>query len=368
MSAPTKRPLVSIIILNYNGSKYIANCLNSIFESLYSPFEIIFVDNGSTDDSLSIVNGFEKLTRNQRLIIVRNSSNFGYAKGNNIGAAYAQGEYLVFLNNDTMVEPGWLRELVDAIAGNQEIGAAQSKLLALNHNERVFDSAGDFIDFYCSVFRRAAGERDFGQYETMSEVFSARGACMLVRHSALKEVGGFDPAFILGFEDIDLCWRIRLRGYKIVYVPQAVVFHKGFGTSSYLRKVSRDPQPLLMIKNFDTFNLSRYLSTYLVITMTAFVLDILLHRRNLSSALGRFNAIRWVMLNFRSVLAKRYVVQRVIRRVPDSRVKRMMLQSSLALYTRFVVEQHRAMSNPVRLEKLYKWYFSKTDPRKCKIK
>jgi hypothetical protein len=367
LSDPVKRPLVSVIILNYNGSRFIANCLNSIFESIYSDFEIIFVDNASTDESISIVNGFKKLARSQRLIIVRNSSNLGYAKGNNIGVAHARGEYLVFLNNDTVVEPRWLQELVDAVATDRDIGAAQSKLLVLDRDERVFDSAGDFIDFYCLAFRRAAGERDLGQYETMEEVFSARGACMLVRHSILKEIGGFDPDFVLEFEDIDLCWRIRLRGYKVVYVPRSVIFHKGFGTLSHFRKVSRDPQPLLMIKNYDASNLLFFLPPYLVVTLGAFVLDIL-ERRNLSLALDRSNAIRWAALNLRSILVKRYVVQRIIRRVPDSRVKRVMLQSSLALYMRFMVEAHHAMPAPLRLEKLYRWYFSRTDPYRRKIK
>lgn len=362
-----KHPLVSVVILNYNGAQYIVNCLNSVLGSFNISFEVIFVDNASTDDSLSIVDGLKKVAKNHQLTIVRNSSNLGFAQGNNIGMAYARGEYLVFLNNDTVVEPAWLQELVTAMVLDQEIGAAQSKLLMLNDRERIFDSAGDFMDFYGTVLRRAADEKDLGQYETLEEVLSARGACMIVRHSVLKEVGGFDPAFVLGYEDIDLCWRIRLRGYKVVYVPKSVVFHKGYGTSSYLRKVSRDPQPLLMIKNYDAFNLSLYLSPYLVITIATFVLGIL-YRRNLSSALGRFNTIRWAILNFRSILVKRYVVQRVIRRVPDNRVKRMMLQSSLALYTRFVVEVHHVMPYPVRLEELYKWYFSKTDPYRCKIK
>jgi GT2 family glycosyltransferase len=367
LSSSAEPPLVSIIILNHNGSRFIANCLNSIFESLYPAFEIIFVDNASTDDSLSIVNGFKKLARSQRLIIVRNSSNLGYAEGNNIGASYAQGTYLVFLNNDTRVEPTWLQELVDAVARDQDIIAAQSKLLLFERNERVFDSAGDFIDFFCSAFRRGVGERDFGQYETMEEVFSARGACMLIRHSIFKEVGGFDPGFPIEFEDIDLCWRIRLGGYKVVYVPRSVVFHKGHGTISDLRKVRRDPQPLLMIKNYDASNLLFFLSLYFVVTLGAFVNDIL-ERRNRSSVLARFNAIRWTILNLRSVLEKRYAIQRVIRRVPDNRVKRMMLQPSLALYTRFLLEMRRAMPNQLRLEKLYKWYFSKTDPYRRKTK
>jgi len=359
-----KWPLVSIIILNYNGSMYLANCLGSVLKSSYDPFEIVLVDNASTDDSISIV---KELFKDDRIVIIRNSSNMGFAEGNNVGAEYVRGDYLVFLNNDTKVEPRWLEELVKVMESDPKIGAAQSKLLMLNHDGRIIDSTGDFVDFYGVAIQRDLGEEDVGQHENVEEVFSARGASMIVRHNVLKQVGGFDPDFVLGCEDIDLCWRIRLRGYKVVYVPWSVVFHRGHGTSSCLRKIRRDPIPLLLIKNYDAFNLLLYLFPYSVFTCGAFILDIFL-RRNLFLALGRFNAIRWAIFNLRSILVKRYVVQRVIRRVPDSRVKRMMLQSNLALYTRFVVDAHHAMPIPVRLEKLYKWYFSKTDPYKCKIK
>lgn len=362
-----KHPLVSIIIPNYNGSHYIVNCLNSVFGSFYSDFEVIFVDNASTDDSLLIVNSFKKVAKNHQLTIIPNSSNLGFAQGNNIGIAYARGEYLVFLNNDTVVEPTWLQEMVTAMVLDQEIGAAQSKLLILNDRERIFDSAGDFMDFYGTVLRRGGGEKDLGQYETRTEVFSARGACMIVRQSVLKEVGGFDPSFVLGFEDVDLCWRIRLRGYKIVYVPRSIVFHKGYGTPSHLRNVRQEPLPLLMIKNYDAFNLLLYLSPYLVFTLISFILDILL-RRNLFLALNRFNELRWVMLNLRSILTKRQIVQGLVRRVPDKTVKKMMLQSNLGLYTRFVLEERHAIHNPMLKEKLLNRYFLKTDPHGFNLK
>lgn len=308
------------------------------------------------------MNGIQNVTKKHKIVIIRNSSNLGFAKGNNIGAKYAAGEYLIFLNNDTVVELTWLRELVTVMQADPKIGAAQSKLLALDHTERIFDSAGDFIDFYGITLSRAAGEQDLGQYETIEEVFSARGACMIVRQSVLKEVGGFDPGFVLGYEDIDLCWRIRLRGYKVVYVPRSVVFHKGYGTSSYLRKVSRDPHPLLMIKNYDVFNLTLYFPPYLLVTLGAFVLDVFL-RRNLYLAFSRFDTMRWVIFNFRGILAKRYVVQRLIRRVPDKTVKRMMLQSNFISHTRLILEM-RAV--PDRQEKLGK-YFMENNPLNEKL-
>jgi GT2 family glycosyltransferase len=362
LSEPIKQPLISIIILNYNGSKYLSSCLGSVLRSLYSSFEIIFVDNASTDNSVSIASSFKNHAKGHKLEIVNNSANLGFSRGNNIGVKHAGGEYVVFLNNDTIVEPTWLQELVTVIEKDKKIGAAQSKLLVRGQAEMIFDSAGDFIDFYCSVVRRGAGKKDIGQYEDIEEVFSARGACMIVRHSVLKEVGGFDPDFVLGYEDIDLCWRIRLRGYKVVYVPRSVVFHKGYGSSSYLRKVNRDPHPLLMIKNYDAFNLTLYFPPYLLGTLGAFVLDVFL-RRNLYLAVSRFDTMRWSIFNFRGILAKRYVVQRLIRRVPDKTVKRMMHQSNFTSYTRLILKTRAA---PDSLEKPGK-YFMENNPLNEKL-
>lgn len=340
---------------------YIDQCLESVLSTKYLNFEVIFIDNCSIDGSLEYVK--QKFSNDYRLRISVNDKNYGFSEGNNRGIKLARGKYIIFLNNDTMVESTWLQELIIVMEANKKIGAAQSKLLVLNNPERIFDSTGDFIDFYGTPLRRAAGEKDLGQYEYIEEVFSARGACIIVRHNVLKEVGGFDPAFVLGYEDIDLCWRIRLRGYKVVYIPRSVVFHRGYGTNSYLRNVRRDPVPLLMIKNYDIFNLLLYLSPNLVITSGAFVLDVFL-RRNLSLALSRFNAIRWVMFNLQAILVKRYIVQHVIRRVTDKEVKKMMLQSNLALYTRFILEGHRVSYNPRHLKNIISSYFIITNPHK----
>jgi len=342
--------------VNHNGSKYLANCLKSVRNSSYDPFEIIFVDNASTDDSIVIV---QELFKNDRITIVRNPSNLGFAKGNNMGARYAKGDYLVFLNNDTEVEPCWLNELVKKMESDPRIGVAQSKLLQLGcpQDRQIFDSTGDFIDFYGVGIRRGAGQVDQSQYENIEEVFSARGACMIVRRRIIKDVGLFDGDFFMGFEDVDLCWRIRLKGYKVMYVPKSVVYHKGSGTPSNIRAFHDQKNVfLLMMKNYDIFNLVLHLPPHLIFTLGAFVLDIF-YRRTLVLALRKLRVVSFLLLNLRHIMTKRYIIQYLIRRVPDREIKKMMLQSNLALYTRYMLEVHRASG-----EKLRHWYFFMANP------
>jgi GT2 family glycosyltransferase len=345
--------------VNYNGSTYIANCLGSVLKSSYDPFEIILVDNASTDDSISIV---KELFNDDRIIIVRNSSNLGFAEGNNIGAEYARGGYLVFLNNDTKVEPTWVEELVKVMESDPKIGAAQSKLLMLNHDGRIIDSTGDFLDFYGVAMQRGLGEEDLGQHENVEEVFSARGACMIVRRSVIREVGLFDPDFFMTLEDIDLCWRIRLKGYKVVYVPRSVVYHKGFGTPSNLRAYHGEKNVfLLMIKNYNSFNLMLHLFPHLIITLGILMFDIFV-RRNMVLVYEKINVLKWNLLNLQRIITKRRIVQSLIRTIPDTELKKTMLQSNLALYTRYMLEVHRALKDPVRLKKVINWYFFMTNP------
>ena len=155
-----KLPLVSVIILNYNGKRFLNKCLTSVLNSNYSNVEVILVDNASTDDSIKLVK--ESFGHSPVLIIVKNSTNLGFAAGNNVGLSCSKGKYVVFLNNDTVVEPNWLIELVGVMETNAKIGAAQSKLLSL-HNKNFFDSAGDFIDYYGIPIRRGSwGEEDKG--------------------------------------------------------------------------------------------------------------------------------------------------------------------------------------------------------------
>src|SRR2546425_1137542 len=172
-------PLVSIIILNYNGAKYISQCLKSVLISDYRNFELIIVDNNSSDSSIDIV---ESEFSDNRIKVIKSDKNLGFAGGNNLGADYAKGDYFVLLNIDTLVDPKWLSELVSVMESDNAIGAAQPKLLSLD-DKTVFDSAGDYLDFFGNSFRRGGDwyEKDKGQYESVHEIFSARGAAMITR-------------------------------------------------------------------------------------------------------------------------------------------------------------------------------------------
>ena len=341
---------------------YLAECLSSVLKSYYPSFEVILIDNASTDDSVPIV---KELFKDQ-IIVVCNSSNLGFAEGNNVGARYARGDYLVFLNNDTKVDMLWLRELVKVMESDPKIGAAQAKLLMLN-SVGVIDSTGDFVDFYVTTMQRGLGERDVGQYENIEEVFSARGACMIVRRDVIKEVGLFDPDFYLSLEDIDLCWRIRLHGYKIMYVPKSVVYHKGFGTPSIVREYHGGKNSFsLMIKNYDSYNLISYLFLNTFMFLGAFTLDIFI-RRSREFTVRKLSIVRWLFFNLPSLMKKRRNVQSLIRKVPDKDLKKIMLRSNLALYTRYMLELHRALENAENYKKVTRWYFSITEPtRRCK--
>jgi GT2 family glycosyltransferase len=287
----------------------------------YSNFEIIFFDNNSSDGSLEFL---QKIFGNTSQIrVVKNKINSGFTAGNNLAAKYAKGQYMVFLNNDTEVDSRWLQDLVNVMESDPKIGAAQSKLLQLDR--RHYDSAGDFLHPWGLAFRRGEGMEDHGQYEQVEEIFSGRGAALICRSQVFREVGMFDPAFILQLEDLDLCWRIRLHGYKIVFVPKSVVYHKG---SAALKKVPRSNSEfmsqrnrlLMALKNYSLLNLFRYFPIILILTIFGFVFEN-------DSIQSRVKALSWIIANFAKVWTKRSWVQHCVRTVPDSQILKFMLKT-----------------------------------------
>lgn len=211
-----KPSLVSIIIVNYNGKTFLEKCFKSISKIDYPLFETILIDNNSTDDSIEIIKKNYPDT-----IIVKLEKNHGFAYPNNIGSKLAKGELLLFLNNDTEVTPGFLLELVKVFETDSQIAICQSMLL--NYNNEI-DSSGDFID---SVGVSYSSKK---KIENLREIFSARGASMMIRKSVFKKLNGFDEKFVFIFEDVDLGWRAWIAGYKVVIMPTSIVYHKGGGT------------------------------------------------------------------------------------------------------------------------------------------
>jgi len=246
-----QQPRVSVIILNYNGKQFLETCLTSVFNTEYSNFEVVFVDNGSTDGSIDFVK--ERFSKNPRLKIIKNEENLGFAEGNNVGVKYAKGDYIVFLNNDTEVDSNWLRELVKVMEFDQTIGAAQSKLLFADTRDKIW-GIGEFMDYFGETSTKGWGEKNVEQYTHVEEVFNAIGASMIISRRIFTEVGMFDPAFFIQHEDVDLGWRIWLTGHKIVFTPKSVVYHVGGGTlqkeipSSFKTFFSEKNRITMMIK------------------------------------------------------------------------------------------------------------------------
>jgi hypothetical protein len=222
---------VAVVILNWNGKKFLEQFIPSLQQTTYPNTQLIVADNGSTDDSVAWLAQAHPAIR-----ILRNPRNEGFAKGYNTALKQVVANIFVLLNSDVEVTPGWIEPVADLMMKNPEIGAVQPKMLnwAEKSQFEYAGAAGGWIDRYGYPFCRGrifeSGETDLGQYDETAPVFWASGAALFVRSEVFHELGGFDPYFFAHQEEIDLCWRLQLAGYKVYACPQSVVYHVGGGT------------------------------------------------------------------------------------------------------------------------------------------
>jgi GT2 family glycosyltransferase len=222
-----EKPLISIIILNYNAGDLIFNCINSVFQTKYENYEVILVDNISTDDSHKKCK--EKFDKIQ---LIENSKNFGYCEGNNIGIRKAKGEFIVILNPDTIVEPNWLDEFLIAHSKYGD-GLYQPKILSL-YEKGVLQSTGNMIHLFGFGFARDKGVRDNNQFNKIEKIGYASGTCLFTSSKVLDKVGLLDPFLFLYHDDLDLGWRAAQLGINSYFVPNVKIFH----AESYILKWS----------------------------------------------------------------------------------------------------------------------------------
>lgn len=224
-------PKVSIVILNWNGSHFLQQFLPPLIRHTGYPWvEIVVADNASTDDSLTIL-----AQHFPQVKIIRLDRNYGFAGGYNRALSQVSADYYVILNSDVEVTDGWLDPLVNFLEQHAEVAAVMPKILSW-YQPDTFEhagAAGGFIDRYGYPFCRGrifdSIESDQGQYDDPAEVFWITGACMVIRSSVFHECGGFDEMFFAHMEEIDLCWRMLWKGYKLYCIPQSSVFHVGGG-------------------------------------------------------------------------------------------------------------------------------------------
>lgn len=224
-------PKVAIVILNWNGRDYLEKFLPSVLASTWPNYEVVIVDNASTDYSPDFIKEtFPDVT------VIRLPQNFGYAKGYNEGLKQVVADYYVLLNSDVEVEAGWIEPVITVMESDATIGAAQPKLLMYD-DKTSFEyagAAGGWLDVLGYPFARGRifdiCEHDTGQYDSVAPVFWASGASMFVRAVAFHRLKGLDEYFFAHQEEIDFCWRLQLAGYKIMACPASRVYHVGGGT------------------------------------------------------------------------------------------------------------------------------------------
>jgi len=221
----------AIVILNWNGRKFLEQFLPFVIQSTYSKYEVVLADNFSTDDSIVFIEKNYPAVR-----IIRFTQNWGFAKGYNEALKQVEADYFILLNSDVEVTPGWLEPMVELLENDPSIAACQPKIRSW-HDKKMFEyagAAGGWIDKYGYPFCKGRVfeicEEDLGQYDQAEPVFWASGAALFIRSTAFHEMKGFDEYFFAHQEEIDLCWRLQLGGYKVYYCPSSIVYHVGGGT------------------------------------------------------------------------------------------------------------------------------------------
>lgn len=225
------QPLVSVVILNWNGQQHLSNFLPSVKAHACADMELVVADNASTDDSVGWLREHHPDVR-----IIQLEKNYGFAKGYNEALKQVQSNYYVLLNSDVEVTAGWLEPMLKLLESDERIGACQPKI-KMYHDKSSFEyagAAGGWLDSLGYPFARGRifdfCEQDLGQYDDTAEVFWASGAALLVRADLYHRLGGLDEFFFAHQEEIDFCWRLQLAGYKVMVCPASVVFHVGGGT------------------------------------------------------------------------------------------------------------------------------------------
>lgn len=227
----TGQPTVAVVILNWNGLNFLKKFLPSVTQSSYSNLEIIVGDNASTDTSVSFISD-----NYPDIKIIQNDRNYGFAEGYNKVLNELNHDYFVLLNSDVEVDSVWIEPVIELMESDDQIAAAQPKILSYA-NKHLFEyagAAGGYIDKFGYPFCRGrifdTVEEDTGQYNDKAEIFWASGAALFIKRSKWIEAGGLDSDFFAHMEEIDLCWRLKNMGYKIMYCSESKVYHVGGGT------------------------------------------------------------------------------------------------------------------------------------------
>jgi len=311
-----KKPLVSIIVLNWNGKKWLAKCLPTLVKIKYKPLEIIVVNNGSTDDSAHFLK-----TKFPEIKVIEIKKNAGYARANNIGVKKALGKYVLLMNNDTTATPSFVTPLVDAMEMDSSIGIIQPQIRSMIY-PNLLDSVGSFFTFTGFLYHFGYMKpHTLNKYNKDLFAYSIKGACFIMRRDDYIKLGGFDEDFVCYVEESDLCHRVWLSGKKVMYLPKSTIYHWGGGDMQVMTR-----SELTVFRSFR----NRYLSYLKNLSIPTLILLLPVHflycelfvlaalfsgqlKRSISAQLGILAPL--IMLN--KTLRKRKKIQENIRTVTD---------------------------------------------------
>ena len=323
-------PSVSVVIVHVRGFDRLYNALRSVFQSDYNNLEVVLVDNGSEDGSIQ---GAEK-TFGEKLNVLKTFENIGFVRACNYALKRISADYAVLLNDDTVVDSKWLCRLVKEAESDSTIAACQPKLRMLT-NPAFFEyngACGGMLDLCGVPFTRGRlfdrTEEDLGQYDKIVDIFWASGAAMFLRLRAVKEVGYLDDLFQFQMEEIDLSWRLRMRGYRVVSVPSSVVYHLGGATpvprTSFLKHRNN---LLTLVKNYSMPSLARFFPIRMLLDFLSLIYLAAKGKRRFG--IDALRAYAWIIVNLRQVLNARRASQ-LIRTVSDKTITSSMARSNVA--------------------------------------
>lgn len=325
---------IAIIVSNYNCQRYLKECFESLLHQTYRDFEIYLLDNASTDDSIKFTSEHFPSVK-----ILAMDKNYGFAEGYNKAIEQVDSEYIAIVNGDTKAEPDWLKNLIRVFNENNDAAIAGSKIYFLD-NPGIINSAGKKLTYSGIGFDIGFGLKDSEKFNKKKYVGAICGASMLIKKDIFQNLGGFDKDYFLLCEDTDLCWRVWLNGYKVIYDPSSVIYHK-FGESIGKRETSlrifysQRNAIISLLKNLGLLRLIISLNITLAYTLIKLVIyTLLLKKENIKALLkGTISVIPMLKIT----LSKRQVIQKG-RKVSD---KFLQINGLLASFKEAVLEYLR---------------------------
>ena len=328
-----QHPIVSIIIPHWNGIETLSECIDSLLKSTFRSYEVIVVDNASSDGSQAWI---KESYPNIKLL--ENDRNYGYAGGCNRGADKASGEFLVFLNNDTIQKSDWLHYLVELMQKDNTIAAAQPKILNY-YQKNMFDYAGGsggYMDMFCFPYARGRlfleQEEDQGQYNDAKKCFWASGTAIMVRKELFVEAGKFDEIFFAHMEEIDLCWRLQAMGHHVWVEPQSIVYHKNavsLPMHTHRKYYLNHRNSLLMLLSNFSVPVAFYVG-FIRIMLEFIAVGYAVIKLDWNHATGILKSLTWILFHPVTILKKRLHFKK-IRIIKDKNMMNKLSRTSVVI-------------------------------------